>query len=60
MTLKSFIRQNRFIDITSEHCFDFTLADFEQRINNDFMQLKANFINAISLIYFPGSQTNLE
>ena len=29
------------IDIAPKHCFDFTLADFEQIINNDFMQLKA-------------------
>ena len=41
MTLKSFIQTNRLINITPEHCFVITLADFEQIINNDFIQLEA-------------------
>ena len=40
ITLKSFIRQNRLIGIVPEHCFDATLANFEQIINNNFTQLK--------------------
>ena len=40
-TLKSFIRQNRLIDIVPEHGFDVTLADVEQIINNNFIQLEA-------------------
>ena len=39
MTLKSFIRQNRLIGIAPEH-FDVTLADFEQIINKDLIQLE--------------------
>ena len=38
---KNFIRKNRNVNITPEHCFDVTLADFEQIINNDFIQLEA-------------------
>ena len=30
--------KNRLINIVPERCFDVTLADFEQIINNDFMQ----------------------
>ena len=41
MTLKSFIQTNRLINIAPEHCFVITLADFEQIINNDFIQLEA-------------------
>ena len=40
ITLKSFIQKNRFINTASEHCFEVTLADFEQIINNDFIQLE--------------------
>ena len=42
ITLKSFIRKNRLICIAplSQHCFDVTLADFEQIINDDFIQLE--------------------
>ena len=42
ITLKSFIWQNRLIDIVPEHCFNITLADFEQIINNDIKQLEAD------------------
>ena len=35
ITLKSFTRKNKLINIMAEHCFDVTLADFEQIINND-------------------------
>ena len=45
MTLKSFIRKNRFINIAPEHCFDVTFADFEQIINNDVIQLEAEWLN---------------
>ena len=38
ITLKSFIRQNRLIDIALEHCFDVTLADVEEMIYDDFIQ----------------------
>ena len=41
-----------------KHCFDVTLADFEQIINNNFIQLEAEWLNDINI--FPGSQTNLE
>ena len=40
ITLKSFFRQNRLIGIAPEHCFDATLANFEQIINNNFTQVK--------------------
>ena len=47
------------MNIAPEHCFDVTLADFEQIINNDyFMQLEAEWLNDIN--HFPESQTNLE
>ena len=39
-TLKSFIQQNRPIDIPPEQCFVVTLADFEQIISNYFIQLE--------------------
>ena len=29
------------MNIAPEHCFDVTLADFEQIINNDIMQMEA-------------------
>ena len=32
------IRKNRLINISPEHCFDITLADFGQIINNGFIQ----------------------
>ena len=41
MTSKSFIQQNTLADIALEHCFAVTLADFEQIINNDLIQLEA-------------------
>ena len=44
MTLKSFIRKNSLINIAPEHCFGVTLADFEQIINNNFIQLKAELL----------------
>ena len=40
-----------------KHCFDITLADFEQIMNNDFIQLEADQLNDI---IFPESQSNLE
>ena len=55
--LKSFIQHNRLIDMVLEHCFDVTLADFEQIINNDFMQLKAELLKDIN---YSMNQTNLE
>ena len=55
--LKSFIQQNRLIDMVLEHCFDVTLADFEQITNNDFMQLKAELLKDIN---YSMNQTNLE
>ena len=39
--MKSFIPKNRLTNIAPEHCFAVTLADFEPKINNDFMQLEA-------------------
>ena len=33
-------QQNRLIDIAPKHSFDTTLADFEQIINTDFIQMK--------------------
>ena len=44
MTLKSFIRQNRLIDIAPKYCFEVTLSDFVQIIKNDFIQLKAGWL----------------
>ena len=38
---EQFIRQNRLIDIALVNYFDVTLADFEQIINNTFIQLEA-------------------
>ena len=46
------------MNIAPEHCFDVTLADFEQIINNDIMQMEAEWLNDIN--HFPESQTNLE
>ena len=50
-------KKKRLINIAPEHFFDVTLADFEQIINNDFIQLEAKLLNDI---IFPGSQINLE
>ena len=41
-------RQNRFIDIANEYGFDVTLADFEPMIDNDFIQLEAEWLNDIN------------
>ena len=35
------IRKNRFINVTLEHCLEVTVANFEQIINNDFIQFEA-------------------
>ena len=40
--------KNRLISIAPEHCFDVTLADFEQIINNDFTQLEVEWLNDIN------------
>ena len=48
IALKSFIRQNRLIDIAPEHYFYVTLAGFEQIINNDLTQLEAESLNDIN------------
>ena len=58
ITLESFIRQNRPIDIAAEHCFDVNFADFEQIINTDFIHLEAEWLRAVN--YFSRSQTNFE
>ena len=42
------MRKNRFANIVPEHCFDFTLADFEQIINNDFIEWEAEWLNGIN------------
>ena len=47
-TLKSFIRQNRPIDVAPEHCFDVTLGEFEHIINSNFIQLEAEWLNGIN------------
>ena len=47
-TLKIFIQQNRPTDIAPEHCLDVTLGDFEQIINNDSIQLQAEWLNDIN------------
>ena len=59
ITLKSFIRKSRLINIVPEHRFDVRLVDFEQIIYNDSIQLEAEWLNDINYI-FPGSQANLE
>ena len=33
--------RNRLINIAPKHCFDVTLANFEQIINKDFIELEA-------------------
>ena len=38
---EKFIRKNRLFNIAPEQCFDVTLADFEQTMNSDFIQLEA-------------------
>ena len=48
ITSKSFIQQNTLADIALEHCFAVTLADFEQIINNDLIQLEAEWWNGIN------------
>ena len=35
-------QKNRLINIAPEHCFDVTLTEFEQIINNDFIYWKLN------------------
>ena len=35
------IPKNRFINVTLEYCFEVTVANFEQIINNDFIQFEA-------------------
>ena len=39
ITLKNFIKKKRLINIAFRHCFDVTLAGFEQILNNCFTQL---------------------
>ena len=46
--MKSFLRKYRLINIAPEHCFDVTLADFEQIVNNDFIKLEAELLNDIN------------
>ena len=41
-------RKKRLNNIAPEHCFGVTLADFEQIINIDFMQLEAERLNDIT------------
>ena len=36
------------VNIAPVHCFDVTLAEFEQVMNNDFMQLEAEWLNDIN------------
>ena len=36
------------MNIAPEHCFDVTLADFEQIINNDLIQLEDEWLNDIN------------
>ena len=43
--MKSFIQKALFINIALEHCFDITLAEFDQIINNDFIQLEIEWLN---------------
>ena len=64
ITLKTFIPQNRLIDVALKHCFEVTLPDFEQIINYDFGQLEGELLNDISFFhwmtfFFLGSQTKL-
>ena len=39
---------SRLIDISSKHRFDITLVDFQQKINNDVIQLEAEWFNNIN------------
>ena len=39
--MNNFEKLYRLIGIALQHCFDVTLADFKQIINNDFTQLEA-------------------
>ena len=50
MTLKRFFRKNRLNNIAPAHCVDVNLAEFEQIINNDFIQLEAAWLNDINYI----------
>ena len=36
------------MNIAPEHCFDVTLADFEQIINNDFSKLEIEWLKDIN------------
>ena len=47
ITLKTFIPQNRLIDVALKHCLDVTLPDFEQIINSDFGQSEGEWLNDI-------------
>ena len=51
--------QKRLIDFKPKHYFDVNLADFEQIINNDFVQLGAEWLDDIKN-YFSGGGTNLK
>ena len=53
ITLKSFIWQSRLIGIVPEHCFNITLADFEQIINNDIKQLEADWLSDTNFCVIP-------
>ena len=44
-------RQNRFIDIANEYGFDVTLVDSEPMIDNDFIQLEAEWLNDINFFF---------
>ena len=43
--------------ISRKHCFDVTLANFEEIINNDFMQLKAEWLSDINYFSQGAKQT---
>ena len=59
ITLKSFFRQKRLIGIAPEHCFGFTLADFEQIINNDFIQLEAKLLDGINYLFRESNKSGI-
>ena len=39
---KFYLTKYRLVDTATKHCFDVTLSDFEQIIDNGFIQLEAN------------------
>ena len=56
--MKKFIRQKKLSNIAPKHCFEVTLTDIEQIINNKLIQLEAEWLSDND--YFSSDSNNLE